>query len=229
MFDMLATVMRTDSAGSVVPGRVAHLLDELATGRGRVTGVRHPLGFVCLPLERSGECGVCVHVWSDRLVTARPTTTWTHAHSWDLTSLVLAGMLRNDLIGVTDAPEPPTHRVFEIRTGPDGDEVRATPRLVRRYTRASELYHRGEVYTLPAGVFHESAPQGEVVTVAIGEGHPGAVDLALGDVDTPTHRVGRQSCDRDETAFAAAVALDLLAAVPQPRHREDRCEHCGRP
>lgn len=226
MFDPLSRAMRSDTAETAVPAWVDGALRELAAGGAGVYAVRHPLGFVCLPLERDGRQGVCVHIWSDRLVSARPTTTGTHAHSWDLTSFVLYGTLRNDLIGITDAPERPSHRVFEIRTGPDGDEILRTPRLVRRHARASEHYRRGEVYTLPAGVFHETAPQGEVVTVAIGRGRPGTVDLALGGVDTETHRVSRPVCDREETAYVAAVATELLAAVPEPRRREDRCERC---
>lgn len=225
MFDPLSRAMLSDSAESAVPTWMARVLDELAAGAGGIAGVRHPLGFVCLPLERDGEHGVCVHIWSDRLASARPTTSGTHAHSWDLTSFVLYGALRNVLVGVIDAPERPTHRVFEVNSGPDGDEIRWTRRLVRRHPTASELYRRGDVYTLPAGVFHETAPQGEVITVAIGRGRAGTADFTLGGVDTETHRVGRQLCDRAETAYAAAVAIELLASVPEQRHREDRCEH----
>lgn len=85
--------------------------------------------WCCLPLERTGEHGVCVHIWSDRLVSALPTTSTTHAHSWDLLSFVLHGRLRNEEITVTDAPEAPTNRVFEIDSRGEVDEVpaHATP------------------------------------------------------------------------------------------------------
>jgi hypothetical protein len=225
MFDTLSRAMLSDTAESVVPAWVAGMLGDLAAGGGSFAGVRHPLGFVCLPLERSGARGVCVHIWSDRLASARSTTSGTHAHSWDLTSFVLYGALRNDLIGVTDAPDRPTHRVFEIRTSVECDEISRTGRLVRRTTRANEFYHRGEVYTLPAGVFHETTPQGEVVTVVTGRGRPGGIDVTLGGIDTESHRVSRQVCNGEETAYAAAVAIELLTSIPEPRHREDRCEH----
>lgn len=228
-YDTLHRAMLEDPADRAIPRWIAEVLFDVADGRGDIAAVRHPLGFICFPLERTGERGICVHVWSDRLTHARPTTSKTHAHSWDLLSFVLYGSLRNELVGVTDADDRPTHRVFEVGTRPDGDEIRRTPRLVRRHPRASELHRRGEVYSLPAGVFHESKPQGETATVALGRGHPGAVDLTLGAIDTETHRVRRQLCDREETAFAAALVarqVAELADVPEQRHREDRCEHC---
>jgi hypothetical protein len=226
MFDRLYYAMLTDPAA--VPRVIAGILGELAQGRGDIRAVRHPLGFICLPLERTGSRGVCVHVWSERLTSANPTTSWTHAHSWDLISFLLYGTLRNELIVVTDARDGATHRVFEVDTRPERDEVRRTPRLVRRRRGTSELHRLGEVYTLPAGVFHETVAFGEVATVALGRGHPGTVDLTLGHIDTPTHRITRPLCDRDETVRAAAVVVDLLANVPQPGHGEHQCQQSRR-
>ncbi|RKT83474.1 hypothetical protein SAMN05421805_10540 [Saccharopolyspora antimicrobica] len=211
-YDALHRAMR-EEAGTALPRWTVDALSEVAEGRSEVAAVGHPLGFVCLPLERAGQQGVCVHVWSDKLISADPTTSATHAHSWDLTSYVLYGTLRNDLVGVVDAPEEPTHRVFEVCSGAEGDEIRRTPWLVRRRTEVSELHERGEVYSLPAGVFHETVPQGETATLALGRGHPGAVDLTLGSLDTGDHRVRRQRYGGEETAFAASVVAEKLVQV----------------
>ena len=73
------------------------------SGAPGVTAVRHPLGFVCLPLERDGGDGVCIHVWSDTLAHAESTTSQIHCHSWDLVSHVLYGQVRNVHVRVTDA------------------------------------------------------------------------------------------------------------------------------
>src|SRR5205085_7589519 len=175
-----------------VPRWAAHVLTDVAAGRSGVLGVRHPLGFVCLPLERTDDQGVCVHIRSDRLAHSENTTSATHAHSWDLMSYVLFGCLRNELVSVADARQEPTHRVFEVTTDRDADEIRRTPRLVRSRTSSSELLSGGDVYALPAGVFHETVPRGEAATVALGHGRPGATDLTLGAVDTVTHRTRRQ-------------------------------------
>lgn len=239
MYDAIRRAIVDYAAEWTVPRWTVEALGDVAEGRTAVTAVRHPLGFVCLPLERVGEQGVCVHVWSDRLTHAQPTTlttSATHAHSWDLISFVLYGALRNELVGVTDVVELPTHRVFRVDSSGHDDQLRWTPRLVRRQTRASELHQRGEVYTLPAGVFHETTAQGETATVALGRGRPGTVDLTLGPVDTDNHRIRRQLCDREETAYVATMVAERvaelvaerLAEVPHPRHQEDRCQRCER-
>ena len=185
--------------------------------------MRHPLGFVCIPVDRTGDQGVCVHVWSDSLPSARPTTSTMHAHSWDLISYVLYGSVGNELLNVTDAPDNSAYRVFEVRSGGDVDEVRETPRLVRCEISAMELNRQGDTYTLPAGIFHATAVQGEAATVALGSGRPGTMDLSLGGIDTTTHQVGRQRCDRDETASAARVVTERLSSI-RTLDQVDRCD-----
>ncbi|HKS46792.1 MAG TPA: hypothetical protein VJT49_17105 [Amycolatopsis sp.] len=246
MYDTIYRAVTGEARDRAVPRWAADRLGEVAAGRGRVLAVRHPLGFLCLPLERAGERGVCVHVWSDHVPHAGATTSTTHAHSWDLLSYVLYGTLRNELVAVTDEPDGPTHRVCEIESGGDGDEIRRTSRLVRRGGSVTEVHRKGDVYGLPAGVFHETVPVGETATVALGLGRPGAVDLALGDLHTESHRTKRQLCDHDETVYVAGMVVMRLAGSGQrppgvqppdpawgpasrpPRPREDPCGHSTR-
>lgn len=216
MYDTIYRAMTGEAAGHDVPRWATEVLGEVAAGHGGIRAVRHPLGFVCLPLERADERGICVHVWSDHVRRARVTTSTTHAHSWDLVSYVLYGTLRNDLVAVTDEPCTPTHRVCEVGSDVAGDEIRRTSRLVRRGGSVSEVHHDGDVYRLPAGVFHESVAEGETATVALGSGRPGAVDLTLGDLDTGTHRITRQLCDPDETAYVATMVVKMLTGVREP-------------
>jgi hypothetical protein len=82
-YDTIRRAIADYAAEWTVPRWTVAALGDVAEGRSAVTAVRHPLGFVCLPLERVGEQGVCVHVWSDRLTGAQPaslTTSTTHAH-----------------------------------------------------------------------------------------------------------------------------------------------------
>ena len=134
-----------------------------------------------------------------------------HAHSWDLLSHVLYGSVRNELIDVTNAPDDPMYRVFEIRSCGDVDEVRKTPRLVRCQITAAELNQQGDTYSVRAGHFHATRVEGEAATVALGTGRPNTMDLSLGMIDTKTHRVRRQRCNRDETVSAARVVIERLA------------------
>lgn len=176
--------------------------------------MRHPLGFVCLPLVRDGDYGVCVHVWAPHVGGVVPTTSPMHSHSWDLASFVLYGRVRNDRLRVTDAPTAPTHRVFQVRSGGDVDEILATSRLVRCADGTRQTSQAGEVYTLPAGEFHTTVIEDDrqAATVVLGRTRPGVGDLSLGAPHTPSHRVRREHCDPAETALAARLVMDRLAA-----------------
>jgi hypothetical protein len=179
----------------------------LAALSGEVRAVRHPLGFVCLPLERDGGEGVCIHLWSDSFAPARSTTSQIHCHSWDLVSHVLYGEVRNVHAVVTDAELDATHRVFEVVSGVDGDRISPTRRTVRQATGVVESFGPGDLYTLPADRFHSSVvPEGgEAATIALGRGHPGSHDLSLGPLGAGDHHVSRRPLDAEETALAVRL------------------------
>ncbi|UBU17009.1 hypothetical protein [Nonomuraea gerenzanensis] len=166
--------------------------------------VRHPLGFVCLPLEREGGEGVCLHLWTDSLAHAESTTSQIHCHSWDLLSHVLYGQVRNVHALVRDAPARATHRVYEVVSGADGDRISPTARTVRHSTGLVEVFGPGDTYTLAAGRFHSSVvpERGEAATIALGRGRPGSHDLSLGPLAGGAHHVSRQPLDAAETALA---------------------------
>jgi hypothetical protein len=212
------------TAAASLPGWALGVLADIATGKRPINAVRHPLGFVCLPVERCGHLGVCLHLWSPLLARATTTTSQVHCHSWELVSFVLYGRLRNILAGIEEGA---THRVFEIISHGDLDEVRATERTVRCTSAAMQTHRAGDVYTLPAGVFHSTVIEAgdDTATVALGRtatagtgpaatvATPIGADLSLGELGTPTHRVGRQRCDAAETAHAARLSAKRLAAA----------------
>ncbi|MER6947753.1 hypothetical protein ABT294_27340 [Nonomuraea sp. NPDC000554] len=190
----------------VVEGRARTWALRALSGPG-VTAVRHPLGFVCLPLERDGGEGVCVHLWSDSLPHARSTTSQIHCHSWDLVSHVLYGQVRNVHAVVTDAGRDATHRVFEVVSAADGDRITPTRRTVRHATGLVESFGPGDTYTLAADRFHSSVvPEGgEAATIALGRGRPGSHDLSLGPLGGSVHHVCREPLDAEETARAVRL------------------------
>ncbi|NUR89233.1 MAG: hypothetical protein HOY71_34555 [Nonomuraea sp.] len=175
--------------------------------RARVRAVRHPLGFVCLPLERDGGEGVCLHLWSDRFAHAESTTSQIHCHSWDLVSHVLYGQVRNVHAVVTDTAADATHRVFEVVSAADGDRITPTGRTVRHETGLVEVFGPGQTYTLPADRFHSSVvPEGgEAATIALGRGKPGSHDLSLGPMDAGGHHVSREPLGPGEAADAVRL------------------------
>jgi hypothetical protein len=182
--------------------------------RAAVVAIRHPLGFVCLPLWRLADLGVCLHVWTTRVQPARLTTSPVHCHSWDLVSLVLYGSVRNNRVHVWETTDTPTHRLFDVHSGGDVDEIRATDRLVRFRPGDSQVSRPGEVYRMPAGEFHYTAVSGpEAATLVVGWSRPGMTDRSVGPMDVTTHRERRSYCDAEEGARAVHTVAERLADV----------------
>ncbi len=215
----LYQAIRQGSARESVPRWAIGALSDVAEGRRPLLAIRHPLGFICLPLVRDGADGVCVHLWTPQLEQARPTTSPVHAHSWDLISYVLFGEVRNEFVRVEDAAADEagaaTHRLFEVRSLDQVDEIRPTPRLVRCQRETAGRSTAGDVYSVSAGTFHATVtqPAEDAATVALGRHKPGTIDRSLGAPGTGTHRVVREFCDRDETAHAARIIAARLSAI----------------
>ncbi len=202
------------TAADAVPRWALSMLRDIATGRCDLTAVRHPLGFLCFPAQRLGEHGVCVHLWRPATQSAL-TTFQVHSHSWDLTSYVLYGTLRNQRIQLADAPRSPTHRIFEVHSRGDVDELHATTRLVSYRPETDYLYGAGSVYFLPAGEFHATVLPGEqdVATVVLGRSRLPGADRSLGPLHSPTHTITRSRCGPVETVRAASLIADRLEAA----------------
>jgi hypothetical protein len=189
------------------------ILKDTVTRHRPVNAVSHPLGFLCLPVHRQADEGVCIHLWGPQWRPAALTTSPAHCHSWELLSAVLTGELHNQTVQVISDPESPTHRVFEVHSSESGDEIRGTGRLVRHRVRETTEHRAGDRYRLPAGVFHQTlvpAAGDLVATVALGRTRTGAADLSLGGLDTADHQVQRQLCDELDTVRAAAAALRAI-------------------
>ena len=198
-------------AGRVLDG----VLEDVAAGRSTLPAVRHPLGFLCLPLERSGDLGVCLHIWTPEVLPAPSTTSPVHCHSWDLLSFVLYGTVRNVRMEVSEASATGTQQVFEVVSQGDLDELRATGRAVNCAPAKSTTHRTGESYTLPAGVFHSTLIEDgrDAATVALGRQTPGGGDLSLGPLDVPSHKVRRSRSDHADTVRALRRSARRIAAA----------------
>jgi hypothetical protein len=210
----IETAIRQGTAADWVPRWALELLRDIASGRCELTAVRHPLGFLCIPAQRSGEHGICIHVWTPALQPAL-TTSQVHSHSWDLTSYVLYGTLRNQRIRVAEAGAAATHRIFEVRSHDDRDELHTTARLVSCEPERTREYGAGSVYFLQAGEFHTTVVPGaqQVATVALGRSRPHAADLSVGPLHARSHAITRSRCTAPETVRAALLAAGRLEAL----------------
>ncbi|WP_129286645.1 hypothetical protein [Streptomyces sp. GZWMJZ-114] len=215
---------------TVASDLAAAALRAVAEGRWDLPAIRHPLGFLCLPVLRDGAKGVCVHLFDGEDVEEDAggadigdgtggrdagggpggRAPLVHAHSWSLVSLVLHGRVTNRSVRVVDDPVAPTHRVYEVRSGPDGtDEVRRTARLVRAEPGGSERSTSGDVYVVGPGEFHATVVGGgrPAATLVLGATLPGRSDMSLGPLRGEGHRSVREICDREETVVAVRAAL----------------------
>ncbi len=208
--DVLRSVQQAPVSAATATAR--RLLRPVLAGPDPVRAVRHPLGFVCIPVVRDGPDGVCVHWWH-RSSASRLSTEPVHAHSWDLLSFVLYGTLRNDVVDVVDDGVAPTHRVFEVHSRADGrDEIRRTPRTVHVGAPSSTRNAAGSRYRLRSGRFHASALlAAEAATLVFGRALPDAVDLTLAALDVTDHATQRETCDATETRQVTRTVLDRLA------------------
>ncbi|MFB4316177.1 hypothetical protein [Actinomadura sp. 21ATH] len=211
------------TAAETLPRWAGRVLGDIGAGRAAASAVRHPLGFLCIPVERSGALGVCLHIWSPEVAPARATTSAVHCHSWELVSFVLYGSVRNTRADVADAPaagpDGATHRVFEVVSRGEVDELRATARTVRYAAGDAGVHGTGAVYSLPAGVFHSTVIEDgpDAATVALGRQDPGRGDLSLGPLEGGSHEARRLRCGPDETVRAALrSARRIEAAHPYP-------------
>jgi hypothetical protein len=209
-YEELYLRMHNGTAAPSIPAWAGQVLREIAAGVTPISAVRHPLGFLCLPIERTGRLGVCLHLWSPD-VAPLATTSQIHCHSWDLVSHVLYGRLRNI---TTRTGEGRDLRVFEVLSRGDTDELRATPRTVKAVRGETATHGPGDVYALPAGVFHSTLLDAgpDAATVALGVESPIGRDLSLGALDLRSHQVRRTRCEPTVTTRAARRAADLLAA-----------------
>ncbi|MFD3515136.1 hypothetical protein [Streptomyces sp. NPDC058657] len=211
-YDELLQALNTDRT-SLLRQRARAALSRIASGRRELPAVRHPLGFLCLPLLRDGDRGICVHLFEGGL-DPEPDAAPVHAHSWDLSSHVLYGQVVNVRVRTTDGGARPTHRVFEIRSDPDGiDEIRPTSLLVRSSPAARLTSSGGESYTLPAGEFHTTLVPAHrpTATLVLGLARPGGMDLSLGPLDGRAGRTVRRLYDRGQTVKTVRTALGRMA------------------
>lgn len=205
----LADLRAIVTYGSREPAVVRHLLrDAFDLG---VTAVCHPLGFACVPLHRSPGVGVCLHVWAAEIPAPRLTTSPIHAHTWDLTSRVLRGAVRNELVDVTvecdtaaDEP-PPTHALFAVHSSGHVDEIRPTGRRVTCRSRDVQAVAAGQAYSLPSGHFHATRTVLPTATLVLAVTRRPPPELVLAAPTVRTHRVTRNTCSREQLRVIAGV------------------------
>lgn len=209
----LESAIRDRSAADVATCLLDGGLERMAAGRSEVRAVRHPLGFICVPMSRSrAEVGVCIHLWHETDV---PTVIGSavHCHSWDLLSFVQTGCIVNQRHGVVRR-DGGAYRMYEIRTADGHDEFTMTDERADVTIGHRGVYRVGECYELPAGEFHTSellSPN--AITVVMGRYRPGARDLGMVQSQAIPRVRRRVPFDFGQSTEVAAHLLDRMAVA----------------
>jgi hypothetical protein len=176
----------------------------------------HPLGFVYLPLLRMPDATLRLHIWHDDGDATRlgeGEISAMHDHTWNMTSYVICGELRNVIVDVVEDAAAPTHRMFEIHGRGEVDEIRPTQTVVRVVGTHEDKVSAGQTYQMGSDLIHCTHPgSGVVATLVAARRTSKRVERALGPVGLPGYRSTRQVCPPARVAAAAAAVLEALGA-----------------
>ena len=113
----------------------------------------HVLGFIHINLVSAGRETLRLHLWRHVLGTE---SLWSiHNHSYELTSLVVAGCLQDRRFSVVPDPEA-LNQLYEVRYRENGSERIKLDRRIRCMEVGHYERETDETYGIPLGVFHSS-------------------------------------------------------------------------
>lgn len=169
----------------------------------------HPLGFVsCLISPQKGDYNIRVHYWprGDRR-TKNPN--WPiHTHSYALSSLVLAGNVRDIQYRMVEGRE---HSAYKVNYFDGGSEIVKTGTTMSLSESVNRIHGSGGQYSVEQGVFHQSMVELDekaVTLVALSEMSSNA-PLVLGTDAEVRYPYERVPFDRD--AFWTEVRDAVLS------------------
>ncbi len=178
------------------------------------SALRHPLGFLYIPLARWPEETLRLHIWpveSERRRLASGEVSPVHDHTWHLLSYVICGNVTNFVVDIEQDAVNPTNRVFEIYGAGLVDEIRATDTLVRVTGETPTGYGAGEIYSMGSDLLHRTmAGAGVTATLVLARRTSKRVERALGPIGLGSYEAVRERCPEPEVARAAASVLDAL-------------------
>lgn len=214
----LGAMLRRRTDPSAIHEQAVTILEGLRDGRLEPPALRHPLGFIYVPLWRGDGATLRLHLWPAG-PRPEPTTSPYHDHTWDLTSLVLYGLIENHLVEVDDAAPGAGFRMFEIHGAGSYDDIRDTGRHIRHRVRQIQRVAAGETYTMPAGLFHATyVPSGrQAATLVLAERRLRAPEHTIGTSGTASHSVTRMSCPAGDVAACAGAILRAMREPGTPR------------
>jgi hypothetical protein len=218
----LRRAIERDTDHDATREKVAEFLEGVLAGRRDPTMFRHPLDFLCLPLHRSDEYGLCVHAWlPDQDREPRDSTLTTsdiHLHTWKLNSRIMYGCVENTLITVTPESKRPDYRIFNIfkdERDEDVDVLKPTKETVLTSVIRTEQVPQGSQYSLDAHQYHKAneGVNGEpTITLLLATDWDDKPQRTLGALEQKGHPVRRERCPAEQVEQVAKVLLHHICA-----------------
>lgn len=154
------------------------VIREVVSNLDLIPATAHPLGFIHFDLapvaKQPPGTMIRLHIW-DRRLTSLDEAGNIHDHTWELTSLVMLGSLRNKNFSPVHDSEGlfKGARVIYGQTNEFEDAGRFHLRAL-----SDSVHHAGAVYSIPSRIVHESDPcEQPTVTLVIGIPDESAVTL----------------------------------------------------
>jgi hypothetical protein len=152
------------------PRKVAELLTAASEKADRLEGWLHPLGFWHIKLGESRNGKVRLHIWP-RAIPVRSVgdVPRVHNHAFSFSSQVIAGRVMHVPYSVSASPTGPLQTFRMKYSGASSIMVPTRQYCSIRQGRVRR-YIVGDVYSMPAGAFHDAAGLEELTATILVEG-----------------------------------------------------------
>jgi len=156
----------------------------------------HPLGFVsCLIKKEDGSHSVRVHYWPNGERRVKNPDWPIHTHSYELSSLVLSGTVRDiqysSVIG-TD------YSLYSVRYFGEDSEIVRTSEKISVQVSIDAFRHSGDQYSVARGTFHQTQVDSETsaLTLVALSDMTGEPPLVLGHAAEESYPYDRAGFDK---------------------------------
>jgi hypothetical protein len=193
--DELSSLLGEEATRPRLEAAARALIDGIYVQADTVNSVWHPLGFANVKVPLSSISAVRLHIWPPIGLAPVSTKELVHDHTWDLTSYVVLGRLTNVLLELHDGGDSGVRKnLVEITHEGDVDVLASLRRQVTVRVASASDYGPGDVYQIPARMFHQTHVQARpTATLVVGTERRGRATQVLADEGYFGERVVREA------------------------------------
>ena len=158
---LIIQLMNLSAKKTDIAGKLGPMLNSIINDNLLLSPIIHPLGFVHADLGNDDwGRGLRLHIWEDSIDIDIQNKPVIHQHNRDIRSLVLCGMIVNQVYHVNCDSGPATHSVYEVcydrKNGRMDDIIKYSGHSARASINYDHTHFAGEYYDLDTTLFHRS-------------------------------------------------------------------------